>query len=179
MVVVVISVWTGVAGVGRPGAETFTAWVAAREPSLLRTGWLLTGDEAAAQDLAQATLERCWRHWGRIARADDINAYVRRVLVTTHVSRQRRQWVGEVPTAELPELPVEAARLDAVLARVGLVAALAQLPVGQREVVVLRFAEDLSEALTADLLGCTVGTVKSQTSRALKALRRVLAEEAP
>jgi RNA polymerase sigma factor (sigma-70 family) len=61
----------------------------------------------------------------------------------------------------------------------GLVAALAQLPAGQREVVVLRFAEDMSEAQTAALLGCSVGTVKSQTSRALKALRRVLAEEAP
>jgi RNA polymerase sigma-70 factor (sigma-E family) len=146
---------------------------------LLRTAWLITGEEAAAQDLVQATLERCWRHWGRVERADDINAYVRRILVTTHVSRQRRHWVGEVPAAELPELPVEAAGLDAALARMGLAAALAQLPVGQREVVVLRFAEDLSEAQTAALLGCTVGTVKSQTSRALKALRRVLAEEAP
>jgi RNA polymerase sigma-70 factor (sigma-E family) len=146
---------------------------------LLRTAWLLTGDQAAAEDLVQATLERCWRHWGRVGRADDVNAYVRRVLVTTHASRQRRHWVGEVPTAQLPEESVEAAGLDATLARVGLIAALRQLPAGQREVVVLRFAEDLSEAQTADLLGCSVGTVKSQTSRALKALRRVLAEEAP
>lgn len=164
---------------GRPEAAAFSSWVASRESSLLRTAWLLTGDEAAAEDLVQATLERCWRHWGRVGDADDVNAYVRRVLVTTHASRQRRLWVGEVPTADLPEQAADAPELDAALARMGLIAALRRLPEGQREVVVLRFAEDLSEAQTADLLGCSVGTVKSQTSRALRALRQVLAEEAP
>ena len=164
---------------GRPDVDTFTAWVAAREPALLRTAWLLTGSEATAEDLVQTTLERCWRHWGRVSAADDINAYVRRVLVTTHASRQRRHWMNEIPSDDLPDSAMESPGLDAVLVRPRLLRALDLLPRGQREVVVLRFAEDLSEAQTAELLGCSVGTVKSQTSRALRTLRRVLPEEGP
>jgi RNA polymerase sigma-70 factor (sigma-E family) len=163
--------------VGGSDAQAFSAWVSSREPALLRTAWLLTGDEAAAEDLVQATLERCWRHWPRVARADDMHAYVRRILVTTHASRQRRHWMNEIPTAEVPEPTAGAGELDSVLDRPLLVAALDRLPRGQREVVVLRFAEDLSEAQTAELLGCSVGTVKSQSSRALATLRRLLAEE--
>jgi RNA polymerase sigma-70 factor (sigma-E family) len=175
--VAVIAVGTE-ARVGGHDADAFTELVAARESALLRTAWLLTGSESAAEDLVQATLERCWRHWGRVSRADDVNAYVRRVLVTTHASRQRRHWMSEIPTDDLPDEAHEGPALEAVLVRRGLVEALDHLPRGQREVVVLRFAEDLSEAQTADLLGCSVGTVKSQSSRALRTLRRLLAEEA-
>jgi RNA polymerase sigma-70 factor (sigma-E family) len=175
--VAVIAVGTE-ARVGRPDVAAFTEWVVARESALLWTAWLLTGSESAAEDLVQTTLERCWRHWGRVSRADDVNAYARRVLVTTHASRQRRHWMGEIPTEDLPEEAQDSAALEAVVVRSGLVGALDLLPRGQREVVVLRFAEDLSEAQTADLLGCSVGTVKSQSSRALRTLRRILAGEA-
>jgi RNA polymerase sigma-70 factor (sigma-E family) len=175
--VAVIAVGTE-AWVGRPDVDAFTEWVAARESALLRTAWLLTGSESAAEDLVQTTLERCWRHWGRVSRADDVNAYARRVLVTTHASRQRRHWMSEIPTEDLPEGAQDSPALEAIVVRPGLVEALDLLPRGQREVVVLRFAEDLSEAQTAELLGCSVGTVKSQNSRALRTLRRILAEEA-
>ena len=161
----------------RSDVDAFTEWVAARESALLRTAWLLTGSEFAAEDLVQTTLERCWRHWGRVSRADDVNAYVRRVLDTSHASRQRRHWMSEIPSDDLPEETQDSLALEAVVARPGLVEALALLPRGQRAVVVLRFAEDLSQAQTADLLGCSVGTVKSQSFRALRALRQILAEE--
>ena len=93
---------------------------------------------------------------------------MRRVLFTTYISWWRRKWRGERPTADLPEAPTTTVDTDA---RNDLVAALAQLPRGQKAVVVLRYFEDLTEQQTADLLGINVGTVKSQCSRALTSLR--------
>ena len=148
-------------------APAFEAWVLARRRALLRTAWLLTGDVAAAEDLVQVALLKCWPRWARISGMADIDGYVRRVLVTSHVSSRRRHWHGEVSTGELPEPVVDAEPRD-----LGeLLVALARLPRGQRAVVVLRFAEDLSEAQTAAVLGISRGTVKSQTSRALRTLR--------
>ena len=93
---------------------------------------------------------------------------MRRVLFTTYISWWRRKWRGERPTADLPETSTTAVDTDA---RNDLVAALADLPRGQKAVVVLRYFEDLTEQQTADLLGVNVGTVKSQCSRALTSLR--------
>jgi RNA polymerase sigma-70 factor (sigma-E family) len=149
----------------------FAAYVAARQRALLRTAWLLTGDWAAAEDLVQTALLKAWRRWGSIAGSPD--AYVRKVIVTTYLSWRRRKWHGETPTGTLPETPglddYRAADLRDALARL-----LPSLPPGQRAVLVLRHYEDLTEAQTARVLGCSVGTVKSQNARALARLRAAL-----
>lgn len=154
-------------GVQRADRRDFVAYVVARRGALLRTAWLLTGDTPLAEDLVQTALLKCWPRWGRVGHMDNPDAYVRQVVLTTYLSWWRRRWRGEVPTDRLPEATHEDEPVD----RASLVAALARLPRGQRAVVVLRFAEDLSEARTAEVLGCSVGTVKSQTARALRTLR--------
>lgn len=147
----------------------FTSWVLARRGSLLRTAWLLTGEGGSAEDMVQTALLRCWRHWSRVRKMADIDAYVRKIMTNLYLSDRRRRWSGEEPTGTLPD--TMAVPLAAADDRARLLSALVRLPRGQRAVVVLRFAEDLSEQQTATLLGCSVGTVKSQTARALTALR--------
>jgi RNA polymerase sigma-70 factor (sigma-E family) len=145
------------------GTGSFDAFVAARSQTLLRTAYLLTRDHALAEDLVQTALAKAWFHWSRI---DNPEPYVRRIMVTTYSSWWRRRWNGEIPTEELPESPTPDGenQLD-------LWDAIGRLPRRQRTVVVLRFYEDLSESETARLMGSTVGTVKSQTSKALAKLR--------
>jgi RNA polymerase sigma-70 factor (sigma-E family) len=148
----------------------FRRFVVARSPALLRSAWLLTGNWATAQDLVQTALVKSWSHLGSIRASDDPEPYVRQVMVTTYASWWRRRWRAEIPTGLLPE------RADddvyaAVDTRVALVQALGSLPPRQRAVVVLRYFDDLSEAQTAVALGCSVGTVKSQASKALATLR--------
>ena len=149
----------------------FVDFVVARGPSLHRTAVLLTRDHHRAEDLVQTALARAWGSWERIH--GDHEAYVRRILVNEFASSWRRRWNDERPSEVLPE--VAGGDLgdlsDAVAGRSTLVAALALLPRRQRAVVVLRFFHDYSEAMTAEALGVTVGTVKSQTSKALAALR--------
>ncbi len=153
------------------GAPTFEEYVAARGQALWRSAWLLTGDAHRAEDLVQTALTACWRRWDRIARDGAVDGYVRRVLVTTYIDWWRRRWTGEVPTETLPEVAAAASDRGLADVRHDVLAALATLPRGQRAVVVLRFYDDLTEAATAEMLGISVGTVKSQTARALKALR--------
>lgn len=150
--------------------EDFRAWVAARSGALLRTATLLTGERAAAEDLLQTALARTYLAWGRIRRRDAVDAYCRRVMVTTYAGWWRRRWRGEVPTGRLPEVAAPD-RIGTVAEGLALRAALDRLPRRMRAVVVLRYWEDLPEAEVADLLGCSVGTVKSQASRALAKLR--------
>jgi RNA polymerase sigma-70 factor (sigma-E family) len=146
-------------------------YVAARQRALLRTARMLTGDERLAEDLVQTTLERVWPHWQRVARDRDPDAYVRKVMVNTYSSWWRRKWRGEQPTSDLPEITT----LDDDYARADLADALRRLlptlTPRQRAVLVLRYYEDLTETATAEVLGCSVGTVKSQTSKALARLR--------
>lgn len=149
------------------GSDGFEAFVAARGDALWRSAWLLTGDHQLAEDLVQTALAKSWPSFDRVG-ADRFEPYVRRVLFTTYASWWRRKWRGERPTETLPETRADAADPDA---RNDLLAALARLPQGQRAVVVLRYFEDLTEQQTADLLGVSVGTVKSQCSRAISALR--------
>jgi RNA polymerase sigma-70 factor (sigma-E family) len=156
-----------------PGFDEF---VAARGPQLLRSAWLLTGDRHKAEDLVQTALGKCWPRWHRIADsgAGSHDAYVRRVMMTTYIAWWRRRWNGEVATGTLPEqaAPVGAGELDRFVERHDLLRALAALPRGQRAVLVLRYFEDLTEVQVAEALDCSVGTVKSQSSRALATLRR-------
>ena len=156
-------------GSERRGAPAgFEEYVAARQAGLLRTAYLLTGHRQDAEDLVQQSLVKVVPHWHRID--GDPDPYVRRVLVRENVSRWRRRRWREVLGHDTPEPGSShdpSGRLD-------LQRALASLAPRQRAVVVLRFLEDRSVAETADALGVTEGTVKSQTRDALARLRVLL-----
>jgi RNA polymerase sigma-70 factor (sigma-E family) len=151
----------------------FGAFVQAGSRRHLRTAYLLTGNAADAEDLLQTALARLAGVWDRVAQAGDVDAYLRRVIVNSHVSRGRRLWHRERPTEAPPDLPGRDpyVTLDE---RDRLRRALARLSPGERRAVVLRHVEDLPEAEVARLLGCSVGTVKSQSARGLAKLRLVL-----
>jgi RNA polymerase sigma-70 factor (sigma-E family) len=151
--------------------EGFPEFVSARSAALVRSAWLLTGDEATAHDLVQSALEKTWLRWDRITRKDAPEAYVRRVMLSTFLTWNRRRWRGELPVEALPELPALGDRTAAVDLRLAVATALRGLPVRQRAVVVLRYFDDLTETQVADALGCSVGTVKSQAFKALGRLR--------
>ncbi len=151
-----------------PDRVDFDQFVAARSTALLRTAYLLTRDHALAEDLLQTALAKAWFSWSRVTGHPE--PYVRKILLNTYNSWWRRKWNGEHATGELPESGVPDGT-DAVDAGNDLWDAMGRLPRRQRAVVVLRYFEDLTEAQTADLLGCSVGTVKSQTSKALAKLR--------
>lgn len=150
----------------------FEEYMAARQPSLLRTAYLLTGDRHGAEDLVQTSLAKLYLAWDKVQRREMVDGYVRRIMVNEHNSLWRRAWKRkEVPTDAVPDRAGVVDTPDD-----GTSAALWEfvqtLPRKQRAVVVLRFYEDLSEAEVAELMGISVGTVKSQSSRALAALRQ-------
>lgn len=141
-----------------------------RRARLVRTAYLLTGDAGEAEDLAQTALAKVYASWRRVARADNPDAYLRRVLVNASVSRSRRKRVPQSLSHSPPEVPVSD-QTDRVLVRSVLVAALGRLPRGRRTAVVLRYWEDLSESEAAQAMGCSVGTVRSQAYKGLAQLR--------
>ena len=148
----------------RPDFEEFVVVCSDR---LLRTAYLLTRDPGLAEDLLQTALAKAWFAWGRLE--DQPEPYVRRVLVNTYATWWRRKWHGERPTQRLPErYRGEDSHAET---RHDLWVALGHLPRRQRAVVVLRFFDDLSVEDTAETLGCSLGTVKSQTAKALARLR--------
>ncbi|WP_232248514.1 SigE family RNA polymerase sigma factor [Streptacidiphilus rugosus] len=155
------------------GERDFSAFVAARWAALVRTAYLLTGDFHEAEDLVQATLTKVYPQWRRLDRGT-VDAYLRRSLVNNNRSRHRRRRVAQLLVPLVPERPAPVAQGGGGPAdgeRGLLMAVLAELPERQRAVVVLRYWEDLSAEEVADILGCSVGTVKSQASRALAKLR--------
>ena len=147
----------------------FREFVEDRSSALQRAGWLLTGDWATAEDLVQAALVRVWPRWTSIG-VESREAYVRKVMITIFSTWWRRRWRAEVPSLAIPELDGPS-QVDGVAIRVALHTALLRLPRRQRASVVLRFYLDLSESQAAEALGCSVGTVKSQTAKALAKLR--------
>ena len=149
----------------------FAQFVAARERALQRTAWLLTGDWALAEDLVQTALVRAWPRWERILRRDDPEIYVRRVMLNTWSTWYRRKWRGERPAAAMPDTAAAGDMAAEVAVRLAVRQALGSLPQRQRAVLVLRIYDDLSETQVAEVLDCTVGTVKSTMSRALAKLR--------
>jgi len=153
--------------------EEFSAFVTARSGALLRTAYLLTGDERAAEDLLQSALLAVLRHWDRIRDRGSLDAFVRRVMVNERRAWFRRRSSGEVATGRIVDSPDRDVYTDLDTGDV-VRQALMALPQRQRATVVLRYFEDLSEAEVADLLGCSVGTVKSQSSKALAKLRVTL-----
>lgn len=157
-------------------AEQFRLFVAARSSALLRTAYLLTGDYGRAEDLLQTALIRAHRHWRRVQKLGEPEAYVRRILINLNTDWWRRrssfeQVVGEIRD-EKPHHPATDA-FAAYELRDELWEALRTLPPKMRAALVLRYFEDLTEAQTAHLLGCSIGTVKSQCSRGLERLRAV------
>jgi len=160
-----------------PMTEEFDAYVRARTPALLRTAYLLTGDQHLSEDLVQDALIRTYRAWGRL-RDTNPDAYTRKVMYHLAVSRWRRRRAVEVSTDQVPEPrrrgAVDSAQLST--ARMAMQAALLRLTAKQRTVLVLRFFEDLTEAEAADVLGVAVGTVKSQSAKALARLRTIAPE---
>jgi RNA polymerase sigma-70 factor (sigma-E family) len=149
----------------------FESYMAARQPSLLRTAYLLTGDAHTAEDLVQMALAKLYLSWDRVQQRELVDGYVRRILVNEHNSLWRRAWrrrevaTGYLPEQASPEHEPDDGRSAALWDFVQ------TLPRKQRAAIVLRYYEQLSEAETAEILGVSVGTVKSQTSRAMASLR--------
>jgi len=152
----------------------FAAYMQARQSSLLRTAYLLTGDRHTAEDLVQTAFAKLYLSWDRVQRQELVDGYVRRILVNEHNSLWRRAWKRREHSAEYETLHrLERPHHDTHDDGTGsaLWDVVQTLPRKARAVVVLRYYEELSEAETAAVLGISVGTVKSQTSRALAALR--------
>jgi RNA polymerase sigma-70 factor (sigma-E family) len=150
-------------------------YLAARLPSLRRLALLLCQDGHRADDLVQVTITKLYVHWARAAGADNIDAYVRAMLVREFLRERRTGWARRVSlTAQLPDSPGQIADHDGAL---DLRAAVAALPPRQRAVLVLRFYCDLNVGQSAQVLGCTAGTIKSQTAKALATLRRALGRD--
>ncbi|HEX5598135.1 MAG TPA: SigE family RNA polymerase sigma factor [Micromonosporaceae bacterium] len=155
--------------------ESFQAYVSGRIAALSRVAYLLTGDRHSAEDLVQLTLIKVARHWERLIAHGGPDAYVRRTMYTQHVSMWRRRRRDVELHARPPDWAVPDA--TAGIARALVVReAMRRLAPGQRAVLVLRYFEDLTEVEAAEVLGCSVSTVKSQTRDALARLR-VMAPE--
>jgi RNA polymerase sigma-70 factor (sigma-E family) len=163
--------------VNREAQQQFTEFVGARQAALLRLAWVLTGDQGAAEDLLQNVLARTASRWHQVR--DSPEAYVRKAMYHEQVSRWRSpRWRRESASAELPEVAV-ADGTDQVDLRLSMERALLALPARSRAVLVLRYYEDLPEAEVARILGCPVGTVRSQTARALARLRTLVPNASP
>jgi RNA polymerase sigma-70 factor (sigma-E family) len=155
------------------GSLDFADFVRQRSAPMLRTAWLLTGgDWALAEDLAQAAFSQVWRHWTRVSVMEAPGAYTHKVMITTSLSWRRRRWTAEISTEQFVASPAITGGFATVDSREVLRHALRQLTTKQRAVLALRYFEDRSEAETAVIMGCSVGTVKSQASRAIAKLRK-------
>jgi RNA polymerase sigma-70 factor (sigma-E family) len=163
-----------------PSADgDFTDFVAVASARLFRTAYAVCGDHQLAEDALQAGLVSAYASWSRVARADDSEAYVRRIVINQLFAWHRRSWKRrEVSYAVVPEPPANPPSQDRLVDAEPVWQALSELPARQRAVVVLRYVEDLSERETAELLGIRRGTVKSQAAGGLAQLRVRLGEPA-
>lgn len=155
--------------------DDYAAFVRARGHSLLRSAYLLTGDQHLAEDLVQEALARTHRAWSRLHAEGNAEAYARRTMYHLQVSIWRRRRVAEVLPGDLPDR-ADRRDDDAVVRRIAVERALARLSARQRAVVVLRYFDDRTEAEAAETLGVSVSTIKTQTSRALQRLRTLVPE---
>jgi RNA polymerase sigma-70 factor (sigma-E family) len=159
------------------GDAEFRAYVAARQRSLRRTAFFMCGDWNAADDLVQTTLTKLYVAWHRVTSKNGPDAYAHRILANAVIDARRRPWRREISTDSVndsEDIAASTARSDD---RLDLAHALAQLPPRQRVTLILRFWADASVAETADALGCSVGTVKSQTARGLDTLRHLMGSD--
>jgi RNA polymerase sigma-70 factor (sigma-E family) len=155
----------------------FVAFARRRGPHHLRTAVLLTGDWHTAEDLVQTCLAKLYRVWPRLDTGVDPDSYLRRMLVNTQRSWWRTRWRREAPVEVVPDRAIGGDGQERHALADTVRRALAALPARQRAVLVLRYFEDLPEAQVADLLGCSVGTVKTHTSRGIRRLRQLLGDE--
>ncbi|MEV5397377.1 SigE family RNA polymerase sigma factor [Streptomyces cellulosae] len=155
-----------------PEHPDFAAYAGAAWVRLVRTALLLTGDFHEAEDLVQTTLAKVYARWGRIP-PDDVDLYVRRSLVNNSISRTRRRRVTHLLMPFLPERVhhSDQGHAESVESRAAITEALASLSTRQRTVLVLRYWEDLPETAVAEVLNCSLGTVKTHARRGIEALR--------
>jgi RNA polymerase sigma-70 factor (sigma-E family) len=159
---------------GRESGE-FAEFAASRHGALYRYAYLLAGERGLAEDLVQEALVKTYLAWRRLRDPGNAEAYTRRVITTTAIAWWRRKaWHAERPNDDMPE---QLAPYDDTTARVWLWQEIRRLPPRQRAALVLRYYEDLTEPQTAEILNCSVGTVKSQVATALKKLRSRLGED--
>lgn len=154
----------------------FGEYVLAQRRRLSRTAYLVCGDVHLAEDIVQNALTRLYAAWPRVAQADDVDAYARRAVVNAAIDETRRPWRRDISVDPAPGGELDGPSAAEPTADDDLLAALGSLPIGQRRVVVLRHYWGLSVAETAADLGISAGTVKSQTSDAIAALRRALVD---
>ncbi|MEV0266496.1 SigE family RNA polymerase sigma factor [Streptomyces sp. NPDC050617] len=153
-------------------AETaFTAYVQERRASLYATAYHLTGDRFEAEDLLQSALFSTYRAWDRITDKAAVGGYLRRTMTNLHISAWRRRKLNEYPTEELPETPGDHDAMRGTELRAVLWQALARLPELQRTMLVLRYYEGRTDPEIAEILGISVGTVKSSIWRSLRRMR--------
>ncbi|WP_225850025.1 SigE family RNA polymerase sigma factor [Streptomyces sp. HPF1205] len=149
----------------------FTAYVQERRASLYATAYHLTGDRFAAEDLLQSALFSTYRAWDRISDKAAVGGYLRRTMTNLHISAWRRRKLNEYPTEELPETVGDTDEMGGTELRAVLWQALARLPEQQRTMLVLRYYEGRTDPEIADILGISVGTVKSSIWRSLRRMR--------
>jgi len=160
----------------RAGDDTYTAYVSVKLPWLRRVAYLLCQDSHRADDLVQTSLTKLYVHWRRVEHLENLDGYIRTILLNTYLAEQRTSWWRRViSNAQLREdADPNADDVAALETAIDLAAALAALPPGQRVAIVLRHYCDLSVEETAEMLACSAGNVKSQTSRGLASLRSAL-----
>lgn len=152
----------------------YVEFITAAMPRLFRQAYLLTGDRHHADDLTQQACTDLYVHWRRTREAQNLDAYSRKVLVKAFLNTKRRAWSRRVQLTD--RVPDQSAVPSGHAEHTDLLAALRQVPPRQRAVLVLRFLYDLPVAEVAEILGCSAGTVKSQTSHGLAALRLLLGD---
>jgi RNA polymerase sigma-70 factor (sigma-E family) len=152
-------------------------YVAGRVVALRRMAYLLCGDPHQADDLVQETITKLYARWARVSQATNVDAYVQTMLVRAFLDDRRRGWWRVGLFAATPERLAPAS--PPVEEQATVRAALAQVPARQQAVLVLRFLCDLPVTEVAEILGCSPGTVKSQTSHGLDRMRRILGEPVP
>ena len=157
----------------RGNEDAFRAFALSRRPTLRRTAFLLCGDWHLADDLVQTALVKLYVAWPRVRQGGPPDAYAHRILMRCFLDDRRRPWRRESPVEDVA-LHTTTARAEDDLLDLG--SALTHLPPRQRATLLARFWLDLSVAQTAEALGCSEGTVKSQTARALSTLRQLLAD---
>jgi len=161
--------------VQEPDESLFREYVQARMTGLRRTAYLICGDWHVAEDAVAVALAKLYVHWARAQASSNLDAYVRRMVVRSVVDEKRRPWRRERPAEYvMADAPAPAVMTED---RIVLINALAKMPPRRRAVLVLRYFEGLSVEETAAALGINVGTVKSQTARALVAMRALLPDE--
>jgi RNA polymerase sigma-70 factor (sigma-E family) len=153
--------------------DEFTDYVSAGLVPLQRVAYLLCQDRQRAEDLVQATITKLYVHWARARAADHFDAYVRAILVREFLAERRSGWARRVTLSAEPRGGPDAEAAEDREAVIDMRAALARLPRRQRATLVLRFYCDLTIDQAAEVLGCSAGTVKSQTAKALNSLRRM------